>query len=757
MDQCEYSRNRIAREKIKTTLGFLERHGNENFFPVELTRGLKKSLAVAYECSQHFRYKIIITGLINSGKTTFINSLLGKFILPTSSLENTKWPVIIRNCDDDMPKLYSSKLGNESVYEFEEDQLLAVGDEKVIEYLNYINTSTQLEDTYRQFEDNLLNELHGNRFIDTTQVYNKDDSVNSNYIRYNINRDKPHCEFIFILRTHITFFDYTINDFNTNFTMSTNYNSEISGINKDLYELWDIPGLNSKANIFTEYVIRNIIENEIRLNNVFPFLHNKRLFMIYLSDCSNFNQQHNNVLWHRLEDIRLYCSKVFFIINKIDQMSEDDNRTFFKSISFDNDITFNNHSIIDILKVNYSSLEDNINYYCLSALYYYIDNCEKNKKLDDFYWKVKEKLFVTNPVLKKEFKTFEKFKKYTQKRIEMDDDLDSEYISPFKNFLYEFNIVLTSNKFLDLVVLNNHEIIKFSIFEGYSRKYSEEEYLNSLKPLGKALLSTNYNFDSNLENLQKHFTVYFKRLKRYFKAYLSIARFKLNKSLHDTKFILRKYIDDICLCSRENYIHMTEIYKNLVDDMQRIKDEFKTALEKENDKLIRDVEFELNKARLKTTIINFYIDNIRVEMKNQFDLLEENLELNGASIFRNFGISISEGIIKGLIGFVGSNVVQNVLHYKSVGLISLSSNFACVVVGIGCLLFYSFKQMETLNNYNKDYLIKRNAELWDLIEKYNEYIYESLRVFVNRSKNNIKPIKCRVNLLFTFLKRTINI
>ena len=96
-----FTKNKISTEKIRDNLYNLEVYKNKSLITDKLYNKLSASYNTALACSKLYRNKILITGLINSGKTSFINTLLGKNILHTSILENSRWPIIIRYSDEE--------------------------------------------------------------------------------------------------------------------------------------------------------------------------------------------------------------------------------------------------------------------------------------------------------------------------------------------------------------------------------------------------------------------------------------------------------------------------------------------------------------------------------------------------------------------------------------------------------------------------------------------------------------------------------
>ena len=90
------------------------------------------------------KIRIALLGLYSSGKSTILNSLIGKQILPTSSDECTNRGIIIRYHNKDEPELYKTKFIKKSDYYIFEDnnEIHSKGFDKVkkeLEILNKVN------------------------------------------------------------------------------------------------------------------------------------------------------------------------------------------------------------------------------------------------------------------------------------------------------------------------------------------------------------------------------------------------------------------------------------------------------------------------------------------------------------------------------------------------------------------------------------------------------------------------------------------
>jgi GTPase SAR1 family protein len=709
----------IAREKLKYTFNFFEYFKKGNCLPNDIIQKLKYSLNLAMQCTHSYKYKIIITGLVNCGKTTFINSLIGKFILPTGAVENTKWPIIIRNSDSDVPKLYSSKIDNNSLlYEFEEDKLLAEGNEKVMEYLNYLNKSYELEDKYR--------------YLFKCQSEASGIAKNTNSKSFSKNKNQ-HSQFVFILKLNISAQNQTITDYGTNNTASTTLSLESSNIHDNLtnFELWDLPGLNSASNLLVEDILNKIIESEMILDKTFSAISFKRLKMVYIMDYSFHNQPCNLELWHNTEQLRNLCQKVFLVVNKFDVKDKDGSNFQQRSQAY------------KFLKLWFNNSDQNINYYFLSSLYSYLENCENNNKLDFFYWKLKEKLFEACHQLKKSYKNFDEFKKATFTRLEKESIFQNcfDYLEDFNKFMQDFNSSLLLNNFTELLLNNPTEIVKNIIFENNNRRKNAKNF-NIANPLKKCF-----------ENLNNEFKRFLTSFKREVKTTLTITKFKLNKVLHDSRFKLRQYYDNLTIIKNENFNDITEIYKKILVQFYQIKTEAKLYIQKKLDTLTRILTKELIDIGLKRHIIQFYCAKLKIDFENEFQINDNLIKFEGNSLLENIGLSVTDGVVKGVGAFFGTGLIFNLFQIPllapfSYGLIGGS-------IGLGFFIYYTFIQMEDLNSFNRDYVLERNSEIWNYIEKYNTYVNEALNYLVNKTIHEVNVLRDDLSVLFNCLRNTL--
>lgn len=814
-----------VQETIEKDLFYLELFRKRGLIPKKIYSDIKNSLNITLESFKNYKIKILLTGLINSGKSTFINTILGKFILHTSTVENTKWPLIIRNSDKEEAELYSACLKNDYIYEMEENHLLAKGEEDIIQKLVYLNTSSEFTQKYKNYVNN-LNDINDDSKIDKKQNKKLDmSSLNTSKIKdfssdsginyknrvsttkpctidYKVEDDsilnlnefehekqdtskndsnekenlitlftnKSHCDFIFILKIKF-------------------HNRDFDTIDKNTYEFWDIPGLNSNNNAFSSYVVNNIIQNEKNLSNLainLPFMKNyQKLYLIYLSEFSTFNQSHNKMLWGDLKDIRQHCHKVFLVINKIDQMSEED----IKLILQQNGIYENqntscdnvNNSLNKLISSNFITLDqkyDNISLYFISSLYAFIEKCEKEKILNNFYWKIKENIFNTNFSLKKEFKTFDKYKKYTTFRVEDLEASNNEnlnesefsYLNNFNKLQLTLSKCISSNKFLESLLTYYKQILKSFVFhdkptnnnnklsfyedDSYSFSYCTTVNRKRANSYDNSHLLPNH-MDIQIANIQNLFSDYYKKFKQNIKYGYNSAKVKIEKKMETTRGEIDKYIDEINLYTQEKFQKISEFYRDVLNDIINHKNEFRFLITEENKKITQKLKMQLEDTKLKPELIEYFLKKVNADLNSEIKSLDEKFQIKSSDLLMDISHAISTGILNGVVAFFGTNVIQTMISAKGAGYAFVSSTLICLCIGISCLIFCSIRHMKTINNQNKQHMINEEKELWKNIEKYNKETFLTMKEFVFRTRNNINKCKNKLNGFFAFINKTM--
>lgn len=100
---------------------------------------------------QHSKIRISVLGLYSTGKSTILNYIIGKDILPTNYDECTKRSVIIRYHEKEQPELYKTTFKKKlDYYYFEENpQLICYGVNDVKKKLDILNkTEVKFEESF---------------------------------------------------------------------------------------------------------------------------------------------------------------------------------------------------------------------------------------------------------------------------------------------------------------------------------------------------------------------------------------------------------------------------------------------------------------------------------------------------------------------------------------------------------------------------------------------------------------------------------
>ena len=227
------------------------------------------------------RKAIPIIGMVSSGKSTFLNSLLGIDVLETKDDITTKFACVIRhNPNLKEPRFYHLKLIRNKLdsddYNFHKDGNEIIGEVKIKEKISKINS-----------DELLLESKYENLF--------------------------------YMLETKI------INIDNNEFLKK--------------YDFYDIPGLNEKLNITNEELLKikeenknnekkkgksihhNFFEQEMRyINKLFPYFKSKIDFGIILIDTENYYYPSNiNIIKNIYNILSKRIKNYMFILNKIDK------------------------------------------------------------------------------------------------------------------------------------------------------------------------------------------------------------------------------------------------------------------------------------------------------------------------------------------------------------------------------------------------------------------------------------------------------
>ena len=145
------------------------------------------------------RKGIVIVGMISSGKSTFLNSLLGISYLEANDNITTKMVTIIRyNEDLEEPKFYHLKIRKvkgENDYNFEKDGKESIGEKEIIKSISEINKNEaklsengepKYDTLFYMLETNIKN-IENKEFLKTHDFY--DIPGLNEFMRTNVNND----------------------------------------------------------------------------------------------------------------------------------------------------------------------------------------------------------------------------------------------------------------------------------------------------------------------------------------------------------------------------------------------------------------------------------------------------------------------------------------------------------------------------------------------------------------------------------------
>ena len=212
------------------------------------------------------RFMIPTIGMLNSGKSTLLNSLLQGNYLSISTNIGTKFVCILRHNDNNkIPKFYKCKIN-----------------QKLIDY-KY--------NTFKYYHFEKEEEIKGN-------ILENIKKINEELKKYEneVSSDKRDInKYFYIMELNIPLF---------------NKNKELG----NYFDLLDLPGLNGKDNFYMDKIIPIIIE--------------KSLFSIHIFNIEHFEEDKNKEKYN--EYISLFTKKnnSIYILNKIDVIKEEEKNKF---------------------------------------------------------------------------------------------------------------------------------------------------------------------------------------------------------------------------------------------------------------------------------------------------------------------------------------------------------------------------------------------------------------------------------------------
>ena len=210
------------------------------------------------------RFTIPIIGMISSGKSTFLNSILQGNYLSISTNVDTCFVCILRNnYYNKEPKFYKCEIKKEKI------------DHKRGDFYHY------------HFEKK--DEIKGN-ILDNIKQINEELIQYENKVPKN-KRDIN--KYFYIMEQRIPLFDN---------------NRELG----NYFDLMDVPGLNGK--------------DDFILNKIIPILVEKSLFSIFIFDILKFQGEDNLNVYEKYCSLLSHKNNSLYILNKIDQIYEEKNK-----------------------------------------------------------------------------------------------------------------------------------------------------------------------------------------------------------------------------------------------------------------------------------------------------------------------------------------------------------------------------------------------------------------------------------------------
>ena len=145
---------------------------NNNLIEPSMIIRIKHNINKLNLLFEEVKYRFLLIGAFNSGKTSFLNAMIGYDLLNHSNHPTTQIILIIRPTDCDKPQLYKAKFDYKNhVFKFVEDRIISEGYEDVRESLvkldtqTHINSATKFEDYEAMFYILKVKIWHLNKMI----------------------------------------------------------------------------------------------------------------------------------------------------------------------------------------------------------------------------------------------------------------------------------------------------------------------------------------------------------------------------------------------------------------------------------------------------------------------------------------------------------------------------------------------------------------------------------------------------------------
>ena len=388
------------------------------------------------------RFIIPTIGMISSGKSTFLNSLLQGNYLSISTNIETSFICILRHNKtlNQVPKLYKCKIKYENIN---------------YKYNNF---------NYYHFEKQ--EEIKGN-ILDNIKKINEELKQYENEVpidKRDINK------YFYIMELNIKLFEN---------------NNELG----NYFDFMDVPGLNGKDSFFLEKII--------------PILVEKSLFSIYIFDIDHFQEENNLKIFKKYNSMRAYKNNSLYVLNKIDRLYDEKGKNKYKDIKYyietflkiltkenKNNENINNNNDneeegfgVDLnknvfLKLSSMELFNEINLYSDFKIYIsYIANNNKGKENDDLF-------NFTEAIKENITKNFQISEDEVEKII--NDENNEKYEQYFDEKEYEEILnIITNNRFQSDLDENYYNKFKFI----FKTKKKNIFAINNLKILNEKIIN----------------------------------------------------------------------------------------------------------------------------------------------------------------------------------------------------------------------------------------------------------------------------
>ena len=379
------------------------------------------------------RFLIPIIGMISSGKSTFLNSLLQGNYLSISTNVDTSFVCILRHNNlNKTPKLYKCKIIYEKInYKYNN--------------FNYYHFEKQEE-----IKGDILTNIK--KINEELKQYNNKVSIDKRDIN----------KYFYIMELNIQLFEN---------------NNELG----NYFDFLDVPGLNGKDEFFLEKII--------------PILVEKSLFSIYIFDIEHFQDENNLKIFKKYNSMRACKNNSLYILNKIDRIYDEKEKNKYKDEKYYVDIFLNiltkKNKINDkeegfgvdlnkniFLKLSSKELFNEINFFSDFKIYIsYLTNKNKGKENDDLF-------DFTEAIKENIIKDF-KISKDELTKI-FNDEENEKYEQYFDNNEYkEILNIITNSCFQSDLEENDYKKFKFI----FKTKEKNNSTITNLKIINKEIIN----------------------------------------------------------------------------------------------------------------------------------------------------------------------------------------------------------------------------------------------------------------------------